>query len=58
MIDLKRLDLEYNNYKNIRNLYIKYKNEFEEFNKKNSEKLSSLLITYNSIILLNYFSFY
>lgn len=49
MIDLKRLDLEYNNYKNISNLYIKYKNEFEEFNRKNSEKLSSLLITYNSI---------
>lgn len=49
MIDLEILDLEYNNYKNIRNLYIKYKNKIEKFNKKNNEKMNSLLVTYNSI---------
>lgn len=49
MIDLEKLDLEYNDYKNIRVLYIKNKSEFEKFNKKNSEKLKGLLVTYNSI---------
>ncbi len=43
MIDLKQLDLEYNNYKKIRDLYIKYKIEFSRFNKQNSEKLTDLL---------------
>lgn len=49
MIDLKKLDFEYNNYKNIRNLYIKYKREFKRFNQNNREKLKGLLTTYNSI---------
>ncbi len=49
MIDLEKLDLEYNDYKNIRVLYIKYKSEFEKFNKKNSEKLNGLLVEYNLI---------
>lgn len=49
MIDLEKLDLEYKNYKNIRDLYIKYKNKLEKFNKKYSKELNSLLITYNSI---------
>lgn len=49
MIDLKQLDLEYSKYKKIRNLYIKYKNELEKFNKKNTKELNSLLITYKSI---------
>lgn len=36
MIDLEKLDLEYKDYKNIRDLYIKYKSELEKFNKKYS----------------------
>lgn len=49
MIDLEKLDLEYNDYKIIRNLYIKYKSELEKFNEKYSDELNSLLITYNSV---------
>lgn len=49
MIDLKQLDVEYNNYKKIRNLYIKYNIEFSKFNKQNSEKLTDILNIYNII---------